>query len=136
MVEDVQRFGFNLGLRKLATERSFFDPRLPFAQPPGERWEALFDQYKTSFRNAALLAAGGSALGLVAAKLAKLPPVLQALGLAAGGIGGFAGGGHLTYESMRDTIPPTKQELKEQDPIYGAKRLFNYVRSMNRSFGQ
>jgi hypothetical protein len=138
VIKEVRQFGFRLGLRKLAAERSFFNPRLPFMQPPGERWEALFDQYHTSLRNAGLAGLAGGALGfLAAAKLFKGNPFLSGMvGLPIGALGGFTGAGHLTYESMRDTIPPTQQELKERDPLYRAKQIANYVRYMNRSFGQ
>ncbi|RLC88654.1 MAG: hypothetical protein DRJ03_01915 [Chloroflexi bacterium] len=113
-------------------DRSFFNPRLPFMRPPGERWDALFDQYHTSLRNAGLGGLGTAALtGLVGYLVAKrIAPGAGALGAAAGVSVGFpaglAGGGHLTYESMRDTIPLTKQELREQDPMYRIKRLLKF----------
>ena len=136
MIEDVQQFGFRLGLRKLATERGFFNPRLPFMQPPGERWEALFSQYRTSLLASLAGLLGGGALGYGAARLGGLGSIGRTVGGMGGAVAGMPLTGHLTYESMRDTIPPTKQELKERDPMYRAKQIANYVRSMNRSFGQ
>lgn len=101
-------------------------------QPPGERWEALFDQYNTSLRNAGLGALGTGALtGIIGYLIGKrlAPGSGLGIGLTAGALGtlpGFIGGGHLTYESLRDTIPPTKKELQEQDPIYRIKRLLKF----------
>lgn len=116
----------------LMDDRSFFNPRLPFMQPPGERWDALFDQYHTSLRNAGLGALGTGALtGIIGYLIGKrlAPGSGLGIGLTAGALGtlpGFIGGGHLTYESLRDTIPPTKQELREQDPMYRIKRLLKF----------
>jgi len=113
-------------------DRSFFNPRLPFMHPPGERWDALFDQYHTSLRNAGLGALGTSALaGVVGYLISKrIAPGAGPLGASVGAMAGFpaglAGGGDLTYESMRDTIPPPQQEMREQDPMYRIKRLLKF----------
>ena len=115
----------------METERSFFNPRLPVVRTPG-RGDALFDQYYTSLRNAGLGALGGGTLAgivgyLVGKRLSPASARLSAtVATSLGLLPGFVGGGHLTYESMRDTIPPTKKELREQDPVYRIKRLLKY----------
>ena len=128
----VQRFK-NL-LLKTATERSFFDPHLPFMNPGGERWDALFSQMNKARLGGLLgMAAGGTSGYLLGSKLFH-SPIAGLIGLPIGLLGGAGLGAHLTYESLRDTIPLTKKELQERDPMFRLKRLMKYPQHMERIY--